>query len=154
MVSPVTAKIINASSTDAAFLFLLTITPVGEPPVYFVNNNEQVVSRGITFEPYPFALILPTDDGAKAPVVKLGIDNVDRRLISAIRETKKPPILKIELITTYEPDTPEKVLDFLELRDAQYSAASIILTLAPANVMTRSFPKEHYDPVSFPDLFY
>lgn len=154
MVSPVTAKIINASYTDAAFLFLLTVTPTGEPPIYLVNNLEEVVSRGIKYLPYAFSITLPNNDTTKTPSVQLAIDNVDKRLINAIRETKRPPRIKLELITTYEPDSPEKTLDFLELRDVQYTAQNIVMTLAIVNVMSRSFPKSSYDPVQFPDLFY
>lgn len=153
-ISPVTARIINASSTDAAFLYLLTITPYGEEPIYLVNNLEPVTSRGITYQPYPFSMILPADDSSRIPAVTITIDNVDKLLIEAIRGQLRPPSIKLELITTMDPDNPEKVLDFLELRDVTYDAMTIQGTLAVANIMSQSWPKERYDPVSFPDIFY
>lgn len=153
-VSSVTAKVINASMTDVAFLYLLTITPYGGEPIYLVNNLEEVNSRGKKYLPYPFSMQLPADDTTRIPSVTLTIDNVDRLLVQSIRAQLQPPSIKVELITTLDPDNPEKVLDFLELRDVSYDASTIQGTLVVSNIMSQRFPKESYDPVSFPDLFY
>ena len=146
--------IVNPSSINDALLFLLTITPKNSPPLHFVNNNEAVISRGVTYMAYPFSLVLPTEDGEKITSLSLTIDNVDQSIITAIRETLEPPLVKVELIVSSFPDVVEKTIDFLILRNVSYDALSITGILESYNILARKFPYERYDPTRFPDLFY
>jgi hypothetical protein len=153
-ISPQNARYIYAPSTDAAFWFLLTVWTPGDPEIRLVNNLEPVVSRGLTFEPYPFSLVLPNDDSTKTPTVTITIDNVDRRLVELIRGLPTAPNVKVELITSKFPDLVEREIDYLKVRNVEYNAMSIQFTLEIQNVMARQFPAGSYDPVQFSDLFY
>ena len=146
---------VNRSTTDSAFLFLLTITPPnGGTPIRVVNNNEDVVSRGNTYTAYPFALTLPNDDGETAPSVQLSIDNVDQLLVESIRESLQPPTFVLELVLSNNPDQVEKQISHLRLSNVEYDAMGITGTLSPINILSRKWPAETYDPVSYPGLFY
>ena len=146
---------VNASATTIAWFFLLTITPAsGSEVIYLVNNNEPVISNGITYLPYPFRLTLPLDTGDKIPQVTLSIDNVDQLLVDAIRELEIAPTIRVQLITSAFPDLVEKDLDFLKLRNVSYDAMSITGTLEVASVWARKFPSEMVDPTRYPALFY
>jgi len=152
---PQNVRYANASSTNAAWFFLLSITPAsGDEVIHLVNNNEPVVSNGITYIPYPFSLTLPLDTGDKIPTITLTIDNVDQMLVDAIRELEVAPSIRVQLITSVFPDLIEKDLDFLKLRNVTYDAMSISGTLEVASVWARRFPSEQVDPVHFPALFY
>jgi hypothetical protein len=152
---PQNVRYANASSTNAAWFFLLSITPAsGDEVIHLVNNNEPVVSNGITYIPYPFNLTLPLDTGDKIPTITLTIDNVDQLLVDAIRELEVAPSIRVQLITSVFPDLVEKDLDFLKLRNVTYDAMSITGTLEVASVWARKFPSEQVDPVHFPALFY
>lgn len=118
-----------------------------------VNNNEEVVSRGKTYLPYPFRMQLPDDTGDKLPVVKLQIDNISGEIIKAIREFTEPPKIKVEMITNLYPDTVEKSLDSLQLRTVNYDSITIQGDLSVVNVLSVKFPSEEYSPVRFPALF-
>jgi hypothetical protein len=92
-----------ASSSNAAWFFLLTITPANaaDYPINLVNNNEPVTSNGIVYQPYPFRMTLPLDTGDKIPNITLTIDNVDQLIVNSIREgfefleVKERPVRRI-----------------------------------------------------------
>ena len=154
MVSATAIAAVNASSTDVAFWFLLTITPGAGSPIRFVNNRENVTSRGNEFLAYPFSVVLPTDDDQRVPTVRLTIDNVDRAIVEAIRAQSTPPLVKLEVVTSTYPDIVEKTLDFLNLRSVDYDAMAISGTLEARGILNQRFPRENYTAGVFPGLFY
>jgi hypothetical protein len=146
---------VNASATNTAFFFLLTITPPsGSETIYLVNNLEPVLSNGILYQPYPFKMSLPLDTGDKIPTIELTIDNVDQMLINAIRELEEAPSIRVQLVTSDFPDLVEKDLDFLRLRNVNYNAMTITGTLEVASIWARKYPSETVDAVRYPSLFY
>jgi hypothetical protein len=152
---PSNTPAINASATNTAFFFLLTIEPPsGTPPIYLVNNTQPVTSNGITYQPYPFSTTLPMDTGDKIPSIQLTIDNVDQSLTNAIRELEEAPNIRLQLVTSDFPDLVEKDLNFLRLRNVNYDAMTITGVLEVASIWARKFPSERVDPVAFPALFY
>lgn len=144
---------IYQTSTNEAFLWLLTITSANET-LRVVNNMEDVVSRGNTFTAYPFNISLPVEDGAKELALTLTIDNVDQMLVEAIRGFLEPPMMTLELVLSSDFNTVEKKIDFLRLANVEYDALQIRGSLKPINVLGNSFPASNYDPAQFPSLFY
>lgn len=142
-----------ASSSEVAWLALLTVTATGYPPLYVVNNAEPVVSRGITFEPYPFTLELPADDSESAPTVTLVISNLDAAIIEFVRGQAVPPSVAIELVTSAFPDVVEKSLTFLKLVNVSYDAMVVNARLDVEDFLSQRFPAEAYVPALYPALF-
>ena len=140
-------------SSDAAWLFLLTIKTKGAPNLCLVNNNEEIVSNGVTYKPFPFSLNLPSDTGDRQPKVTLSISNISDEIIQAIRMQSEAPVLTVEMVTSKFPDVVEKRLDYLQLRNVHYDAVTVTGELEVINVLTRGFPSESYDPVHYPALF-
>ena len=151
-----TANIIHLQETESeiAWLYLLEISTPGNPVLRLVNNLEPVVSRGNTYEPYPFRLALPDQQEGQLPKVKIEIDVIAGEIIDAVRGFAEPPIFKVELISTAYPDIPEKTLDFLKLRAVSYDAMILQADMEIQNLMTAKFPAEEYEPVSYPALYY
>jgi len=145
---------IQEFSSSVVWLYLLTIETPRNLPLYLVNNNEEFVSNGITYLPYPFELVLPEDTGDKLPTVKLTISNVDGAIVDAIRGFATAPQISVQLVSSAYPDVIEKKLDYLQLRNVSYDAMTISGTLETINVLSRRFPDESYDPVHFPAIFY
>ena len=140
-------------SSELVWLFLLTISTPGNPDLLLVNNNEEIISRGKTYLPYPFRLQLPEDTGDRLPVVKLQIDNISGEIIKAVREFQNPPTIKVEMITNKYPDIVEKSLDSMRLNSVGYDSITIQGELSIINVLSVKFPSESYDPISFPGLY-
>jgi hypothetical protein len=147
------APAIYQTSTNEAFLWLLTITTSNET-IRLVNNMEDVVSRGNNYTAYPFNISLPVEDGSKQLSLALTIDNVDQVLIEAIRGFLEPPVMKLELVLSSDFDTVEKKIDFLRLGQVEYDQLQIRGQLKPNNVLGNAFPASNYDPAQFPALFY
>ena len=146
------------TSTSVAFLALLTITPppgaVALPTLYFVNNNEDLVSRGQRYTAFPFEFELPTDNGETQPKISVRAANSSLELIDAVRSLIDPPSVKIEIVASSAPDVVEKVVDFLVLTNVTYDALTITFDLQPINILARSFPNTFYNAIEFPDLMY
>lgn len=142
-----------ATSSPVAWLALLTITAAGRDPLRVVNNSQPVLSRGMTFDPYPFALTLPADDSESLPQVRLTISNIDRRIVEFLRGAATAPTIAIELVTSAFPDLVEKSLTFLALTQVGYDALTVTGTLNVDDFLAQRFPGEGYVPPLFPGLF-
>lgn len=141
------------SSSDVAWLVLLTITASGEPPLYVVNNSEPVASRGITFAPYPFSVQLPADDSDTLPTLTLVISNLDAAIIEFVRAQAVAPSIVVELVTSAYPDIVERSYTFLKLSNVTYDAMTIQGRLDVDDFLAQRFPAESYVPPLFPGLF-
>lgn len=153
MTQPENVPAALASSSNVAWLVLLTITAAGLPPLYVVNNSEQITSRGNVFEPYPFAVTLPSDDSEQMPTVTLTISNLDASIIDFVRGQRDAPTVAIELVTSAYPDIVEKSLTFLKLVAVTYDAMTLQGRLDVDDFLTQRFPAEAYVPPLFPGLF-
>ena len=141
----------NSINSDAAWLVLLRFTLPGEPPLLVCNNTEPVISRGETYEPTYFEIVLPTDDGDSLPEVKLAIQNVDGRILEWVRGFSTAPILTMELVLSTQPDVVERSIDYLRLEEIDYDALTITGTMRVENVMSAAYG-DTYNPVQFPGL--
>lgn len=142
-----------ASSSQVAWLALLTITAPGFAPLYVVNNTEPVWSRGIQFVPYPFQVTMPQDDSESLPSVSLVISNLDRAIMEFVRSQRDPPHIAIEIVTSQWPDLVEKSLTFLRMVNISYDAMQVTGQLDVDDFLTGAFPGESYVPPQFPGLF-
>ena len=147
------APAINLPEINIAFLHLLTIT-ASKDVIHLVNNDEAITSNGVTFDPYPFSLTLPVSDGEKQSELRLRVDNVDQTLTQAIRELLSPPLVKLEMVLSNDPDTVERTIDFLRADFVNYDSMSVEFRLRPENIMGRKFPSSKYTPARYPDLFW
>jgi len=145
----------NAVETEEIFLMLLDFThPEIVEPLYFVNNTVEIISNGVTYQPYPFRVTLPEDTEGVLPEVKLTIDNVDRQLTEAIRGFNNPPEVTLKVILASAPDTVEMQIDNLKLRNINFDAFTISGALIIDSPMSRRFPASRYNPKQYPALFY
>jgi hypothetical protein len=117
-----------------------------------VNNTENVISRGNTFLPCGFEMILPTDDGDSLPTVKITIPNADRQIVEWIRGFPTAPTLMMEIVLSSQPDVVERSIDFMRLVDVSYDVMAVSGTLAIENVLSAGYPKETYSASRFPGL--
>lgn len=140
------------SSINEAFFTLLTFTPTTGPVLRVVNNNEDVVSRGIAYAAFPFSIVLAASDGETIPTLTVTIDAIDQQIIELIREFEDPPAVKLEIVLSSSPDTVEKTVDFLRLIDVQYDAYTVTGRLQQDNFLNLPAVDSIYSGNEFPDL--
>lgn len=119
-----TASLVE-EATDEVWLVLMEITHADmADTIRVVNNTEAIVSDGETYVGLPFAIEFP-DEGDRPGEARISIDNVDRRIVEAVRSITTPPTVKLQVILASQPDTIEFELDGLKLRDVTYDAAQV-----------------------------
>lgn len=140
--------------TDEAFILLLTIDhPNLATAVRVCLNSQNITSRGNEYVAYPFEIDLPSDDPEQPSRVTLTIDNVDRSIVTAIRQLEGPPTVDLEVIMASTPDTVEAGPFSFTLRNANYDILSVEGELAFEDLLNEPFPAESFTPATHPGLF-
>lgn len=143
----------NAQTTDEVWLVLLTIShSTLATPIRVVNNNEDVVSRGNTYQWFPFDIELPGEDVDSPSRARLRIDNVDRTIVNTIRSITTPPTVTLEVILASAPDVVEVSFTGLSLREVDYDAQSVSGELVFESIFTEPVTLT-MTPARFPGLF-
>jgi hypothetical protein len=140
-------------NSSVVWMFLLRLTDGNGETIYLVNNNEEVVSKGKTYIPFPFEVTLPADDGTKLPSLSISFANFADEIVTAIRGWITPPTIDIELVTSKYPDIIEKSLIGMTLRGITFDALTVSGTLEVKDILNSKFPSETYSPTRFPSLF-
>lgn len=93
-------KALQSAQTDEVFLECLTIThPTMAEPLRLVNDRQDLARTAGTFQRFPFQITAPVNDEQRMPELRISIDNVDQRIVTAIRSLAGDPD---EVTITYE----------------------------------------------------
>ena len=116
----------HAQETGEVWLVLLTISHSSLPaPIRVVNNNEDITSRGNSYQAFPFDIILPGEDPDGVTKALLRFDNVERTAITAIRGLTSAPAVTIEVILASDPDVVEISFTGLTVKSVNFDAVQI-----------------------------
>jgi Domain of unknown function (DUF1833) len=149
-----TREAFYAAQTGEVFLFLLKLSHEDMVPMYFVNNTVDVVSNGETYMAFPFDVTPPDDREDTITRIQLVIDNVDRRIVTAVRSIDTPATFTLSIIRAAEPNVLIAGPFECKLRNVTYGALTVSGDLAPwENVMDEPFPQHAYTPATAPGLF-
>ena len=114
----------TAQHTDEVYLVLVTFSHpdlaalgiqypelgVSDGALRFVNNTVDITSRGEVFKAYGFDFTPPGQGENERQIATLVIDNVDRRIMLAIRSLQSRPTVLVEVVLGSDPDTVEETL--------------------------------------------
>lgn len=153
--SPGALQAMLASETGNVFIMLLTIShPTLAQPICVCSDAVPTVSNGVNYQPFPFQLGFPSDRADQIPQCSLTIDNVDRSIVTAIRNMGiVPPTLEIQLVTSETPDTVEAAIAPLTLRNITYDALTVTGTLSFEQILAEPFPGDLVTPATLPGVF-
>lgn len=148
--SEVLILLLTITHPDLTDDILLATDPYDVLPIAGVRG---VVSRGLEFVYLPINFTLPSDDDTGAARAKLTIDNIDRRIVAAIRSVTGNLQCKMELVLASDVDAVELSFDGFELANAQYDAMTVETELFINNYEEEPFPAGRFVPSLFPGLF-
>jgi hypothetical protein len=153
--STLAKQAIFAQESGETFLLLLTISHASlATPIRLVADMQDVVSRGNTFTALPFGFVLPGEREDQIPRCRLWVDNVDRAIVTAIRNaTGSPPTLLAEIVIRAQPDTLEASFDGYTLRDADYDVVQVSGDLSLEDPLNEPYPADSFTPNLFPAVF-
>lgn len=144
----------NAQETGEAVFYLLTFRhPSFVADITVCNNAEDLVSNGITYQRFPFEVSLPNDDDSAPPQVKLTVDNVDRRIVQALRSVNTPITVLLQLVSASTPDVVEGGPAEFKLRAPTFDASVVEGTLMFEDILNEPFPASIFSPRYYPGLF-
>jgi hypothetical protein len=153
-VSDLTRQALYAPETAEAFLVLLTLDHADlAEPIRVTSDAVTTISRGDDFVPFPFELILPDDLDGAPPRARLAIDNIDRRIVQAVRTLSSAPTVMIEIIRAAAPDTVEAQFVDFKLTHVSYDAHRVEGSLTLEDFTAEPFPAAVFSPGLFPGLF-
>jgi len=144
----------NAPQSGEALLTLLTLShPSLTDPIRVVNDAQDLVSDGVTFQAFPFEVAWPTmnEDGPTA--IKLRICNVDQTVARAVRSLAGQALtVTIALVLASAPDNIEMGPVEATLRNAVYEAGFVEGDLRFEDLANEPFPYALMTPARFPGL--
>lgn len=145
---------IFAQETGEAVILLLTIEHADlAEPIRVSSDAVDTVSDSITYQAFPFQITFPRDSDDAPPQVRLTIDNVDRRIVQAVRELMTPPTVNLQLVLASQPDVVEVVPGEFTLASVTFDALAVEGVLKFDDILNEPFPKDVVTPATFPGLF-
>lgn len=140
--------------TEEVWLVLLKIEHDSlEESIRVVNNKEDITSNGEIYTAFPFEISLPDETQDTLGQCKLRIDNVDRRIVEAVRLCTGVPKMTISVILADSPDIVEFGPLDMNLSVVEYDSFIVDATITYDDVLNQSFPKDKFIPSMFPGLF-
>lgn len=144
---------IQAVNTDEVFLVLMTITFSATDVQHIVSNTENIVSRGVTYQAWPFSLTLPNQLETTTSSATLTFDNVDPAIWQALRDVNGIPSVLIEIVTASDPNTVILRCANLKLRNAQATTKTVTAQIYVDSIWQIGYPAHDYTPGEYPGLF-
>ncbi|UWQ77604.1 DUF1833 domain-containing protein [Leisingera sp. S132] len=147
-------RAMHAQETGAVILPLITLTQEDwEDEIRLVPNTEPVTRLGKVFEPLAFNVSLPDEEAEGVPVVGWTADNVDRRLVQALRLVRGVVQASIVWVLAETPDIDEWPPLEVEMRAAEYDALTISGTMSVETILEQQFGSKVFNPANTPGIF-
>lgn len=152
-----------AQQTREAFIMLVSINHssftqpirVSSDPTEIlpIAGERGTVSRGEEYVFAPFSIMLPQQDDTGIARSSVSIDNVDRRIVAAVREANGPLDVTIEIVLASSPDTVEVSAPNFRMDRVSYDALTVSGDISVEYFELEPFPARRFTPADFPGLF-
>lgn len=152
-----------ASQTKEAFILLVTIShPTFTEDARFCSDpyellpTEQVrgvISNGLEYIYMPMQITLPQQDDASIARANIAIDNIDRRIVNAVRRANSAVTVSIQIVLSADPDTVEMSAPDFRLEQVDYDALTVSGNLSLEYFGLEPYPWARFTPSNFPGLF-
>jgi hypothetical protein len=154
-ISPEATEAVLAPETEKVFLHLVTIEVSGGAVLRFVDNNQNITSRGNEFIAAGFTIILPEQTENAPRPCRLAIDNTDMVIYQTIKQAAGREVsVTVCLIMADKPDVYERGPLKYKLRNVRANKDTIEGEVYDFYLADRKFPKDVYSPEDFEGLFF
>jgi len=135
--------------------------PLWAAPYYLTSWSQAftaLLETGATviFTPFPFAVILPTIDGAGQQDMQITLTNADQTIADAVRLAHQDPSTSIEAVYREflgtAMDAPQSAPIRLVFDSIQITEEAVSGVAGRSDVLNRRFPGVWYDVQRFPGL--
>jgi hypothetical protein len=139
--------------SDDPFLLLVTLSHPSFTTIRLVNNSENIVSNGLTFQAFPMRIILPVDDGETNREAQIEFDNVSLEILNEVRTVTTFIDVKIEMVLASNPDEVQISLEELKIQSVSYDKQKVSARLFLDSFLTTALPSERYGATNFKGIF-
>jgi hypothetical protein len=141
--------------TEKVFLHLLTIETSSGVILRFVDNNQNIFSKGNEFFAAGFTLILPEQTNDAPRPCRLAIDNTDLAIFQTIKQAVGEEIkVTVCVIMSDTPDIYERGPLKYKLRNVRATKETIEGEVYDFYLSDRKFPKDTYNPEDFEGMYF
>ena len=142
-----------AQQTKEVFLLLVQVDHSALPdPIRVACNTQDVEHGGETFVGTYFKMTMP-DESDEVPRAQVVLDNVDRKIVDAVRAVGSPPTVTMTVVLASSPDVVEFGPFPLLLVEATYDAGLVQGSLIYDDILNEPYPPEKFVPALYPGLF-
>jgi hypothetical protein len=145
-----------AARTDKILVGLITLShPNMGTPIRVTTDSVQTVSNGNAFIPFPFNFNRVRSSESAPPTGRLTINNIDRRIVLAVRALPLEPALDvlIQTVLASDPNIIEEELAGLQMRNIEFDAFHVSGDLLIDALDREPFPSVRFLPSTFPGCF-
>jgi hypothetical protein len=154
-ISPKATEAVLAPETEKVFLHLLTIETSGGAVLRFIDNNQNVTSRGNEYAAAGFTILLPEQTENAPRPCRLAIDNTDLSIFQTIKQAVGQDIfVTVCVVMADTPDVYERGPLKYRLRNVRASKETIEGEVYDFYLIDRKFPRDTYTPEDFEGLFF
>jgi hypothetical protein len=153
-ISSLALQAVFAGRTGQTLLTLLTISHADlVAPIRVVNNSQDIVSRGETYQWMPFEIQIPGDSGESIPRATIAIYDPSRAIASAVRNLPSAPTVTLEVIVAAAPDTVEAGPFAMTLKNVSWDELSLTAELSYEGILNEPYPGDTFTPAEYAGLF-
>lgn len=152
-ISPELLAQLYYQNSDDPFLILVTLSHDSFTTIRLVNNSENVVSRGNTFQAFPMKIRFPVDDGESNREAQIEFDNVSLEILNEIRSVTTFIDVKIELILASAPNDVQISFEELKIQSVTYDKQKVSARLFLDSFLNTALPSERYGATNFKGIF-
>lgn len=147
-------EMMHAQETGEVILPLVTLKQEDwADEIRLVPNTEPITRHGKVFDPMAFNLSLPDEEAEGVPFIKWTADNVDRRLVEALRAVRGAVQAEIVWVLAATPDVDELPPHTVEMRAAEYDALTISGTMGLEPILDTQFGPLTMNQANTPGIF-
>lgn len=144
-----------SQETADVWVALLTISHPSISTIRVCTGGADVTSSGQLFSAFPFSITLAGSSEDTIPAARLRIDNVDRRIVEAVRSVAAmdPISVGLALVLAETPNVIEVGWFDFALREVRYDSLAVEGTLRHEDIFSDPWPHEVVSPSRFPGIF-
>lgn len=154
---------IFAQESPEVFILLVTIDhPNFTQPVRISADPTELlpdagvrgtISRGEEYLFCPFEINLPVQDDTGIARASISVDNIDRQIVSAVRQADSALSITIEIVLASSPDVPEVSVQDFRLERVTYDSMTVSGDISVEYFELEPFPARRFTPSDFPGIF-
>lgn len=137
-----------SSGTDEVFLECLTIEHSSlASPILLVNDRVDLIRTAGTFVAFPFSVRLQPKSDDMAASAEIIADNVDQRIINALRGLTSGATITYEVVLSDSPNSLEQGPFEFDVRGFSANVSTISLSISFAlDFLNEAFTKDYFAP--------